>query len=154
VPRLILRKPRSWPAWTVPKYDRPTVNGAARVLASSTPLEDEAERAFDVINNWRSSHNFPLNSFQVRLRNKARQADAKALVAQRIKRLQSILLKLRRFRPSARYLELERRSMNEFGEDAVLVSVDSIEGLRRAYPNYFLDTAVFIGVVEDALRAR
>jgi hypothetical protein len=29
-------------------------------------------------------------------------------------------------------------------QDAVLVSVDSINSLRAAYPNYFLDTSVFL----------
>ena len=37
------------------------------------------------------------------------------------------------------------------GIDAVLVSVDSISSLRRAYPNYFLDTHVFIEAVKEAV---
>jgi hypothetical protein len=33
--------------------------------------------------------------------------------------------------------------------DAVLVSVDSLKQLHRAYPNYFLETSAFVGVVKD-----
>jgi hypothetical protein len=35
-------------------------------------------------------------------------------------------------------LALERQTLE--GNNAVLVSVDSIAGLKKAYPNYFLDT--------------
>jgi hypothetical protein len=48
------------------------------------------------------------------------------------------------------YLKLER-SVAATGSDAVLVSVESLVALRRAYPNYFLDTNAFISAVDDAL---
>ena len=37
------------------------------------------------------------------------------------------------------------------GSEAVLVSVESVDALRRAYPNYFLDTKVFLAAVETAI---
>jgi len=37
------------------------------------------------------------------------------------------------------------------GTDAVLVSVDSIAALQRAYPNYFADTRVFVALLKQAL---
>ena len=37
------------------------------------------------------------------------------------------------------------------GSDAVLVSVESMSSLRRAYPNYFLDTHRFVEAVNQAL---
>jgi hypothetical protein len=49
------------------------------------------------------------------------------------------------------YLEVEKRSKNNIAQDAVLVSVDSLSALRRAYPNYYLDTDIFVGLVKDAL---
>ena len=48
-------------------------------------------------NNWRSSHGMPLNTFRKTLRLYATRLDSQSLVAQRIKRLSSIELKLRRF---------------------------------------------------------
>jgi hypothetical protein len=50
-----------------------------------------------VINNWRSSHSFPLRGFGVTLRYRARVADPDAIIAQRLKRLSSIEAKLKRF---------------------------------------------------------
>jgi hypothetical protein len=35
--------------------------------------------------------------------------------------------------------------------DAVLVSVDSLAALKRAYPNYFLDTTKFLGMVQSVI---
>jgi len=51
------------------------------------------------------------------------------------------------------YLAAEERAIsNRHNTDAVLVAVDSLEALRRAYPNYFLDTRVFINAVDKAIR--
>jgi hypothetical protein len=56
-------------------------------------------------------------------------------------------------RASQRYLQQVERELlgKETTNDAVLVSVDSLELLQRAYPNYFLDTNVFIAALNEAL---
>ena len=54
-------------------------------------------------------------------------------------------------RATNRYNEAEKQ-ITESGGDAVLVSVDSLSALRRAYPNYFLDTRVFLDLLEETLR--
>lgn len=51
---------------------------------------------------------------------------------------------------TAYYEGLERASAQEQDTDVVLVSVDSVSALRRAYPNYFLDTEVFLRLVAKA----
>lgn len=84
-------------AWAVPLHTKGEVDRAGRVLVSHDVSLDELADALGVINNWRSSHSFPLNTFQVGLRNRARQVDHEALIAQRIKRLSSIEAKLIRF---------------------------------------------------------
>jgi len=88
-------------AWVAPQYPKDEVDAAGKILAkrnSSNPLEpfdSELLQALTVINNWRSAHNFPLNTFQIGLRGRAKQIDANNLVAQRIKRLPAIRHKLR-----------------------------------------------------------
>ena len=52
---------------------------------------------------------------------------------------------------SNEYLEIERAIVGRLGADAVLVSVESLASLRRAYPNYFLDTRVFLDAVRRAI---
>ena len=85
-------------AWTEPRFSKSEVNRAGVALLGSddSGLDLEAfAHDLEVINNWRSSHSFPLNTFQATLRKKAREVDVNALVAQRLKRLSSIELKLR-----------------------------------------------------------
>jgi hypothetical protein len=48
------------------------------------------------------------------------------------------------------YNALERASADDPAVDVVLVSVESLAQLRRAYPNYFLDTTVFLDAVVQA----
>jgi hypothetical protein len=54
---------------------------------------------------------------------------------------------------SADYVAEEKRILESGGggAEAVLVSVDSLANLERAYPNYFLDTSVFLGEVDRAV---
>ena len=52
------------------------------------------------------------------------------------------------------YIETEKRIARDENSDAVLVSVDSVASLRRAYPNYFLDTRIFADLLENALAGK
>lgn len=88
--------------YTTPKFRRGQVDRSGRNLATAA-LEAYTEVVDDlvIINNWRSSHSFSLNSFHIALRRRPLSLDNRAITAQRIKRLSSIEAKLRRF-PSMR----------------------------------------------------
>jgi hypothetical protein len=81
-------------AWTQPEYSKSQVNRAGEILITPEAAPDDLGRALQVINNWRSSHSFPLNTLQNLLRDKAAQVDTQSLISQRIKRLAAIKLKL------------------------------------------------------------
>jgi ppGpp synthetase/RelA/SpoT-type nucleotidyltranferase len=49
------------------------------------------------------------------------------------------------------YVQAERKVRSNPGTDAVLVSVDSITSLSRAYPNYYADTTVFLNLLRETL---
>jgi hypothetical protein len=95
--------------WTVPKFSKKRVNRAGQFILTPPAggIEYESEEwhvwaadylgSLDIINNWRSSHNFPLNTFHVGLRRRAKSIDANSITAQRIKRMASIEGKLARF---------------------------------------------------------
>ena len=84
----------------IPRYTVQQVNAAGKVLVRSEDdayfLDhlDEYVKAMDAINNFRASHAFPLNTFQINLRSVSKRFDDEALVAQRIKRIASITQKL------------------------------------------------------------
>jgi hypothetical protein len=49
------------------------------------------------------------------------------------------------------YGAIERATADDPGKDVVLVTAASLDALRRAYPNYFLDTTAFLEAVEEAI---
>jgi hypothetical protein len=52
------------------------------------------------------------------------------------------------------YTSTEQAIQEKPGGEAVLVSVDSVQALRSAYPNYFLDTARFRAELKSALSGK
>lgn len=95
-------------AWTVPEYPPEQLNAAGKHLSKMEfPVSSsEGMQALAVLNNWRSAHAYPLNTFQITLRNKARKFEGNVLVAQRTKRLESIHAKLSRL-PSMRMSQMQ-----------------------------------------------
>jgi len=57
-------------------------------------------------------------------------------------------------RHAGRYLQTELGLDEAAGEQAVLVNVKSLKELRRAYPNYFLDTGFFLAYLRTAVAGR
>jgi hypothetical protein len=94
-----------------------------------TSKEDRA-KAIAITNNWRSSHAFPLNTLQMNLRRVARNFDSSVTVAQRQKRLPSIISKL------SRLDWLSLADMQDLGGcRAVLTEVGEVEALAEYYLN-------------------
>jgi hypothetical protein len=54
-------------------------------------------------------------------------------------------------RASAAYDAIERAIAGDPDKDAVLVRVESLASLRRAYPNYFVDTTAFVESLREAI---
>ena len=50
------------------------------------------------------------------------------------------------------YAEAERQLVSHPGAQVVLVGSRSLAALRKAYPNYFLDTELFLSQMDRALR--
>jgi hypothetical protein len=117
--------------YALPEYPKKEVNRAGVVLATHDPHHDDFfayYKALDVINNWRSSHHFPLNTFQIGLRKKATIIDNNCVVAQRIKRLSSIQMKLQRF-PTMTLSQMQDIG----GCRAILNTVDDVADLVKSY---------------------
>ena len=61
--------------WTTPAYSKTRVDRAGRQLIDPQVAGAARAEALVVVNNWRSSHAYPLNTFQVNLRYHASQVD-------------------------------------------------------------------------------
>ncbi len=117
-------------AWARPRFPRNQVDKAGAILASENATAREIMHAYEIINNWRASHAFPLNNFQTNLRAKVKNIQSDVLVAQRIKRLKSIKAKL--LRPETKTLELSQ--MQDIGGcRAVLKNIDNLYKVDASY---------------------
>jgi hypothetical protein len=81
-------------AWVTPQYPRYQVDKAGNTLLDIGCSGEELARALDVIDNWRSSHGYPLQCLKMTLINRAEKLRYPVIVAQRLKRLLSIQEKL------------------------------------------------------------
>src|SRR5271157_4596780 len=112
--------------WTPPQYDGREVNKAGNCLITTDGVVSIMDRnhMLEVINNWRAAHGFPLQCMKMTLLNRARKIDAKAIVAQRLKRLSSIDAKLQQH---SDWMKLTQ--MQDIGGCRAIV--DNIRRLKR-----------------------
>ena len=116
-------------AFVTPQFSRNQVNRAGDILkAPDGYVDNDRAWAAGVFANWRASHAYPINTFQATLRKKLEGIDANAIVAQRLKRAPSILLKLRRFE------QMQLARMQDIGGlRAVVASPVRVRKLEHAY---------------------
>ncbi|UYN89238.1 MAG: RelA/SpoT domain-containing protein [Anaerolineales bacterium] len=112
----------------VPSESREKINEAGKILASDNPTQQERTWALDLAERWRACHAYPINTFQATLRDKTRNFQGEPIVAQRLKRMPTIIDKLRRY-PS---MSLSR--MQDIGGvRAILGSFTDVERLAHQY---------------------
>ena len=116
-------------AWTTRQYSREEINAAGRQFAELEATDPTRDKALEIINNWRSCHGYPLQAVKMTLLNRAKgKISTTALVAQRIKRLPSIALKLKH-NP-----DMKLSQMQDIGGcRAVLNTSGDVEKLVRVY---------------------
>jgi hypothetical protein len=115
-----------------PEYSRAEVDWAGEILISDPGVQpfEAWEKAFAIIGNWRSSHSFPLRTIRYGIYHKAKKIDHNSITVQRLKRIYSIDLKLRRFR-NLRLSEIQDIG----GCRAVVQTVAEVKKLVNAYKN-------------------
>jgi putative GTP pyrophosphokinase len=82
----------------VPKESKSQINKAGKVLVQQVDLfSQEYQDALELANRWRACHAYPINTFQATLRTKIKYCKGDVLVAQRLKRMPTIIDKLSRY---------------------------------------------------------
>ena len=115
-------------SYTRPEYSRSKVNQAGDILISNKATLAQLEEARTVLNNWRASHAYPLNTFNSTLRDRLKSSRMKAIVAQRLKRLISIENKLQK----QKSMNLSR--MQDIGGLRAIVSdIRNVKRLQKIY---------------------
>jgi ppGpp synthetase/RelA/SpoT-type nucleotidyltranferase len=83
--------------WAVPHFDsKGQVDKAGKSLVTASLSAIERASVLSTINNWRAIHSYPLHITKVNLKRRAERISKQSIIAQRLKRLSSISLKLRR----------------------------------------------------------
>jgi putative GTP pyrophosphokinase len=105
---------------------RGAVDRAAVKLVTAKSTDDED--SLDTVSRWRAAHAIPLNAIQMAVRNRAIRVCEQPLMAQRLKRLPTILDKLRRFPQTTL-----TRFQDIGGCRAVVVNLDQLFELERLH---------------------
>lgn len=83
------------PKWKTVEYSRNQIIKAGRIIKKSESTNEEVLYATRVIDNWRAAHAFPMHVIYMHLRRMAG-SNKNIVVAERLKRLDSIINKLKR----------------------------------------------------------
>lgn len=110
--------------WEIPKYSKSEINKAGKTIADKNSSKKERQDALKVLNNWRSSHAYPLQVIASNLGSK----NPDSIVVQRLKRLDSITGKIERFP------KMDLYRMQDLGGCRVIV--DSIDEVYSAMNQY------------------
>jgi ppGpp synthetase/RelA/SpoT-type nucleotidyltranferase len=78
------------------KYSKSKTDNAGIVLCNENSSNEEKNEALEILSNWRASHSYPMDVFKRRLKRSSEKIDPNSLSAQRLKRVPSIIKKLRR----------------------------------------------------------
>ena len=83
------------PKWKVVEYSRSKIIKSGKVIKKEDATPEQVAEAIKVIDNWRAAHAYPLHVIYMHLRGMAA-SRSDIIVAERLKRLDSIISKLRR----------------------------------------------------------
>lgn len=112
------------------KYSKTKVDKAGELLKNKKSSKDEISMAFEVLSNWRAYHAMPLDTFAKVLKKRVQKVSGEAIVAQRLKRTPSILLKLSNHRT------MRLSAMQDIGGlRAILHTTEEVYELLDLYRN-------------------
>lgn len=119
--------------YVVPRYSKSQVVAAGKVIASKNPYpgdrsaQDEMAAAFRLAHDWRGAHIRPMRLVRNELSRMARALESEAIVAARLKRMQSIRKKMQR-RPMTLF-----QMQDIAGARAIVSEMRQVDGLLDFY---------------------
>ena len=111
--------------WKKVEYSRTQIDKAGKIFANENATAEDILQAQKIVDNWRGAHAFPLHVFYMHLR---QMTDDGVIVAQRLKRLDSIIKKLKR------YKDMSLLRMQDLGGCRVIVpSIKQVYDIVEQY---------------------
>jgi ppGpp synthetase/RelA/SpoT-type nucleotidyltranferase len=122
-------------AWAKPQYGKGQIDRAGEILALSEDnwlFISEIDSATAIVNNWRAVHSYPLQTMKMSLKRRAKRIWQSAIIAQRLKRLASIKLKLKLSKEAGHHPNLSQ--MQDIGGcRAVMDTVSQVRQLEKMF---------------------
>lgn len=97
-------------AFTVPPESKSRVRQAGKCIADGTATDED----FALVDQWRAAHSYVINTFKVWLRRKIEASKIDAEFAQRLKRRNTVIDKLKRKKPDGTPLIRDVTTMQDF----------------------------------------
>lgn len=117
------------PKWKIVEYNPSEIIKAGKTIRDEQTTEDQLKNAIAVIDNWRAAHAFPMHVIYMHLRRMAEKRKG-VVVAERLKRLESIIDKLRREQSMSLW------TMQDLGGCRVIANtVEEVYEFAQAYKN-------------------
>jgi len=117
------------------KYSKRQVDVAGDVLINDKSSPEKKNDALDILSYWRACHIYPMNIFKRRLKEKSESLDKKSLTAQRLKRVPSIINKLKR-RYDGREPTMKLSQMQDISGCRTVLS--NVKLARELYEKYYV----------------
>lgn len=116
-------------AYPLPQYSKSQIKKAGLILKNTKSQKKDTDWAYELLNNWRVCHGYPLNTFNVALRKRVNKLGFQsATVAQRLKRAPTMIEKLRRFK------NMQLSTMQDIGGlRAILSNLSDVHTLEQDY---------------------
>jgi len=110
--------------WVVPEHSNKAVQRASKVIGKGTGDPEDLRNARSILSNYRLAHAYPLNAVTMTVRKRALEVNPDAVVAQRRKRLPTIIDKLKR------HPTMSLTTMQDLGGCRVILSsIDEVDNL-------------------------
>lgn len=126
-------------AFPVPPLPKARVRAAGKAIANGNATDED----FNLVDQWRSSHGYAINTFKVWLRNRIELSEIPAEFGQRLKRRNTVVDKLKRTRPDGTPPIRDVTSMQDFAGCRLIF--DDIDDLL-AFREYLLSDPVISNV--------
>lgn len=116
-------------------FSRSKTDAAGVTLCNPTSSVEEKNDALEILSSWRAAHSYPMHIFKKRLKNISEKIDSNALSAQRLKRVPSIIKKLKR-RYKGEKATMKLTQMQDIAGCRVVMS--NVALARKLYEEYYV----------------
>lgn len=117
------------------EFSKSKTDLAGAILCDSSSSQEEKNNALGILSNWRAAHSYPMHIFKKRLKGVSERIDSSALSAQRLKRVPSIIKKLKR-RYDGKKATMKLTQMQDIAGCRAVMS--NVQLAKKLYEDYYL----------------